>query len=151
MHSVSMTPPSRGRGSKRRKGMPARCRSKAAVRPESPPPAMITMGYGAAFRAVNRLKAGPQAESPPHQRLSWFELADHLDNGLHVVYRRFGKDAVAQVEDVARTRPCSAQQFVDSNLELGHGREQDHGVEIPLNGGAVADVHPGLVDIEAPV
>src|ERR1700684_3819019 len=83
--------------------------------------------------------------------VSRLKLADHLDDGLDMVYRRLGKDAVTQVENMAGTRSGAAEQFVYADLELGHRSKEHHRVQIALNRRAVADIHPSLVDIEAPV
>ena len=47
--------------------------------------------------------------------------------------------------------PVRFEKFVDLGAEFGKRREERHRIEIALNGGAVADVHPGLVDVDAPV
>src|ERR1700675_75492 len=68
-----------------------------------------------------------------------------------MVHRGFGEDAVAQVEDVAGTRSGAAEELVDTDLEFRHGSEEHHRVEITLDGCAVTNIHPGLIDVEAPV
>src|SRR5204862_120030 len=52
---------------------------------------------------------------------------------------------------IAGTRSGPFEQFVYLGAEFVKGREKRHGIEIALNGGTVADVHPRLVDIDAPV
>src|SRR2546426_897052 len=79
------------------------------------------------------------------------ELAHHLHYGLHVIDRRLGQNAVPQVEDVARTSTGALQQLGHAHLQLRKRCEQRRRIEIPLDGGAIADVHPRLVDVDAPV
>src|ERR1051325_3346718 len=79
------------------------------------------------------------------------ELSHHLHHSFHVIYRRLWQNAVTQIEDVAGPRARALQQFVDAHLELGQRREQRYRIQIPLDGGTVADVHPGLVDVDTPV
>src|SRR5258708_6541897 len=84
-------------------------------------------------------------------RRSGSELAHHLDHGFHVLHRRLRQDSVPEVEDVAGARAGALQQIGDVQLELRHRREQDSWIEVALDRRAVADVHPGLVDIDAPI
>src|ERR1051325_11489787 len=82
---------------------------------------------------------------------SWFELPDHLNDRLHMVYGSFRENSVSEVKDMTGAGSRAAQEFMHANLELGHWSEEDHRVEIALNGSAIADVHPCLIDVEAPV
>src|ERR1017187_8160163 len=43
------------------------------------------------------------------------------------------------------------EEFVDRRSQLGERGEEGDGVEVALDGGAVADVHPGLGDVDAPI
>src|SRR5260370_25736951 len=84
-------------------------------------------------------------------RLSRSELAHHLDHGFHILHRGLRQDTVSEVEDVAGARAGALQQIGDVQLELGQWREEDGGIEVALDRRAVADVHPGLVDVDSPV
>src|SRR5581483_2197181 len=79
------------------------------------------------------------------------EFANEFHGGLYIFHRRFWQNAVPYVEDVTRPRPRPLQQFEDFGAQLRKGCEQRHRVEITLDCRAVADIHPGLVDIDAPV
>src|SRR6266849_8814838 len=98
--------------------------------PEMPPPMMATEDTEEGLR---------------------MELANHLDYCLYILHRRFRQNAVTQVEDMAGPRTRPLEQFSHSHLEFRERREQRHGVEVALYSRAVADVHPGLIDIDAPV
>ncbi len=61
----------------------------------------------------------PDSRRPSHkdrEQGSRFELSNHLDYGLDVIHGSFGKDAVAEVEDMAWARPGTAQQLVDADF-----------------------------------
>ena len=58
---------------------------------------------------------------------------------------------MAEVEDVAGPRAGALEQFLHLGAQFVDRREQRHRVQVALNGRAVADVHPSLVDIDAPV
>src|SRR6185312_17545555 len=75
----------------------------------------------------------------------------HLDDGPHVIHWRFRQYAMSEVKDVARPGARAAQQVVDLVAQLGNRREQRDRIEVPLYRGAVGDIHPGLVDVDAPV
>src|SRR5260370_19919190 len=87
----------------------------------------------------------------PKSRSSRSELAHHLDHGFHILHRGLRQDTVSEVEDVAGARAGALQQIGDVQLELGQWREEDGGIEVALDRRAVADVHPGLVDVDSPV
>src|SRR5215831_7149142 len=80
-HSVSITPPRRGRDSIRVAEMPACARYQAAERPEMPPPMIVTRGM-------------------PPLRASRMEFPHHLHRRAHVLHGRFRKDSMAHVEDM---------------------------------------------------
>src|SRR5260370_28051826 len=79
------------------------------------------------------------------------ERAHHLDHGFHILHRGLRQDTVSEVEDVAGARAGALQQIGDGQLELGQWREEDGGIEVALDRRAVADVHPGLVDVDPPI
>src|SRR3954471_18391184 len=56
-----------------------------------------------------------------------------------------------QIENMPRARARALQQIGDVELQFRHRREQDRRIEISLDRRPVADIHPGLVDIDAPV
>jgi len=80
-----------------------------------------------------------------------FEFADDFDAGLHVIDRSLGQNSVAEVEDVAGTRASALEQFMHAHAQLGERRHQHRWIQVALHRGTIADIHPGLVDIDAPV
>src|ERR1035438_383634 len=79
------------------------------------------------------------------------ELADEVDHGPHAVHRCLRQNAMAQIEDMARARPGALQNLMNSHFQLGQRREQNRWIQIALHSGAIADVHPSLVDVDAPI
>src|SRR6266852_4311229 len=79
------------------------------------------------------------------------EFADDFNCGSHVLHWRFRENAMAEIENVTRARTSTLQELMDAHSQLGNGREQYRGVEVPLYRRTVADVHPSLVDVDAPV
>src|SRR3954453_14371113 len=52
---------------------------------------------------------------------------------------------------MARPGASPFQQFVNTHFEFGKRCKQGGRIHVSLDSGAIADVHPGLVDIDAPV
>src|SRR5713101_5406462 len=98
-----------------------------------PPPMMATEGIGR------------EVES------SEVKFAYHLYHGLDVVHGSFGQNTVAQIKNMARTRSGALQNFRHAHLQFGQGCKQRHRVQIALDRRSVADVHPRLIDIDAPI
>ena len=76
---------------------------------------------------------------------------DRVHHGLHVVHRGFRKDAVAEVEDVARAALGPPQDVPDPLADLRGRRQQGHGVQVALDGHVVAHAAPCPVQVHAPV
>jgi len=55
------------------------------------------------------------------------------------------------LKNVPGTRPVRFSNSVTFIFSFGERGEQRAGVEVALDGGAIADIHPGLVDVDAPV
>src|SRR5262249_26694885 len=60
------------------------------------------------------------------------------------------KHAVAEIEDVAGTAACAAEDIERPGLDALPGAQQGRRVEVALNT-AVADLGPGAVELDAPV
>src|ERR1700721_307513 len=70
---------------------------------------------------------------------------------FYVVYRRFGEDAMAEIEDVAGASGGEAQNCFGSRLQFLPIREQEDGIEIALHGAAMMEIAPALVERDAPI
>ncbi len=79
------------------------------------------------------------------------EFADDLNDSLDVLDWRLGQNAVSEIDDVPGPCAGSAQKIGNLGAKLRQGCEKRDRIQIALNGGTVADVHPRLVDIDAPV
>jgi len=79
------------------------------------------------------------------------EFADHPDDGLHILDRRGGDDAMAKVEDVAGTSGGGTQNGFDAFLNDIERRKECDGVEVALDCVAVADGTPAFVEGLPPV
>src|SRR6185503_21014261 len=66
--------------------------------------------------------------------LSRGELVDHLHQRLRVCHRRFGQDAVPEVEDVTGTPARLAEDRLDAPAELRQRREERRRIEVALDG-----------------
>src|SRR5690242_2592939 len=130
---VSITPPKRGCFSMRVWAMPAFERSQAADNPAIPPPMITTWPLATGVWPLQ------------------FEFAHDFDARLHVFDRSLRKNPVPEVEDVARPRSGALQQLMHAHAQHGKRREQHRRIQIPLHGRPVADVHPRLVDVHAPI
>ena len=76
---------------------------------------------------------------------------DVVDEGTHVLDRRAGQDAVAQVEDVAGTASRAPQDVVHAGQEaLARGEEQRR-IEVALDGDVGPRALPALVEWRPPV
>src|SRR5206468_2338598 len=77
-----------------------------------------------------------------------------LDHRLERLDRRFGEDAVSEVEDVAGPPRGAGEHVPHLALELESRREQGHRVEVALNGDGApgaADSLPRHVERDAPI
>ena len=80
------------------------------------------------------------------------ELVHGVDQRAHVVDRRLGQDAVAEVEDVARAVPPPARGWRPRGARIsGIGASSAVGIEVALHGDVVAEPRPGRVEVDAPV
>src|SRR5713101_10211101 len=61
-------------------------------------------------------------------------VMDHVDQRLHVIDRRGGQDAVAEVEDVAGTAGGAAQDVGDPLADVRGLRHQHDRIEVALHG-----------------
>ncbi len=77
-----------------------------------------------------------------------FHPLDELDD---VFDRGAGDDAVAEVEDVAGAAGGGGEDFGDAGVEDFLRGEEGDGVEVALDGDAVVEGAPGLVEGGAPV
>src|SRR5262245_11430734 len=83
--------------------------------------------------------------------LSRLELTHDFHDSLHILHRSLRENAVAEVEYVAGTGSGALQKIRHVQLQLREGCKQDGWIQIALDRRAVADVHPRLVDVDAPV
>src|SRR3954447_26260802 len=120
-------------------GMPAFARYQAVDNPEIPPPMIRT--------AAGTLSSGYPLRGYPLR----LEVPNHLDDSFHVLHRSFGQDTVSEIYDVTWAGPRTLKQLLHLAAEFRERGEQRRGIQITLHGGAVADLHPGLVDVHAPV
>ena len=91
---------------------------------------------------------------PPMMIDGWVlgsEFTDELHYSLYVFYRGFRQDAMTEVKDMARAGAGTLEDFVYLGFDLRQRSEERYRVEIALNGRAIGDVHPCLVDVHAPV
>ena len=58
---------------------------------------------------------------------------------------------MSEIEDVPRACACAPQKIRNFGSKFGKGSEESHWIEISLNGRTIADVHPCLIDIDAPI
>ena len=61
------------------------------------------------------------------------------------------QDSVTQIKDVAGPSSSAPQKIVNLVAKFRNRCEQRNGVEISLNGGPIGNVHPRLIDVDAPV
>src|SRR5690606_23799893 len=102
-------------------------------------------------RTPERRRCVPAPRAPAAgPRASWVKFVHDLDDGADVLRRGVRQNAVTEIEDVAGAGAGALEQFDDLLAQLGERREQGRRVEVALDGGAVADFGPGLVDIDAP-
>src|SRR5437588_10017668 len=81
---------------------------------------------------------------PVESRIDWNPFLDRLDQQLEVLQRRVGKDAVAEVADVAGA-PAGPSQHVPGPLADEHGRaEQDGRVGVALDATLAEPGPPGV-------
>src|SRR5258708_29620402 len=80
-----------------------------------------------------------------------FEFADDFHAGFAVIHRCLRQKAVAGVEYMASPRAGTLEQLMDAHTKLRDGSEQHSGVEVSLHRGPIADIHPGLIDVDAPI
>src|SRR5215472_10380791 len=81
----------------------------------------------------------------------FMKIADNLDNSLDILYRRFGQDSMTEIHDVPGPGTSTAQQVGHFGSQLGQRSKQRDRIEVALYGRTVADIHPGLVNVDAPV
>ena len=60
-------------------------------------------------------------------------LADEIAQRFHIFHRSFGKDAVAEIEDVAGASGGLAQNIFGPRFKFLPVREQKHRIEIALH------------------
>src|SRR6266508_4366402 len=76
---------------------------------------------------------------------------NRLDQDLEILDRRFGQNAVTEVEDVARLSAGAAQHFTRAFADQVRWAEQHRWVEVALNPAREADSAPSVVQSYAPV
>src|SRR5438270_12354076 len=87
---------------------------------------------------------------PVESRIDWDPFLDRLDQQLEVLQRRVGKDAVAEVEDVAGA-PAGPSQHVPGPPADQLGRaEQDGRVAVALDA-TLAEPGPAGVAAHSPI
>ena len=64
---------------------------------------------------------------------------DGVHEGADVIDRGVGQDAVAQVEDVARSAAGAGEDQRGATANLGRGCQQRGGIEVPLHGHSGAE------------
>jgi hypothetical protein len=69
---------------------------------------------------------------------------DRINQPHDVVHRGVGKDPVAKIEDVAGPAFSTFQNSLDLFLDPFNGTEQNHRVEVSLDGHIVPNAAPGL-------
>jgi hypothetical protein len=79
------------------------------------------------------------------------ELLDPFDDLDDVVDGRARYDAVAKVEDVSGSAGAESKDFANAGLEDVERGEEGDGVEVALDGSAVTDGAPALIEWDAPV
>ena len=79
------------------------------------------------------------------------EFVDGVDEREDVIDRRFGQDAVAEIEDVAGASGGLIENHLGTAANFGRLGEQRDRIEITLNGDIVAEPRPGLGEIDAPI
>src|ERR1039457_725559 len=78
-------------------------------------------------------------------------LADVSAERFHVVHRSFGKNAVAEIKDVARASGGLAQNIFGSRFEFFPIGEEQHRIEIALDGAFETEAPPSGVERNTPV
>ena len=78
-------------------------------------------------------------------------LADVIAERFYVVHRSFGKNAVAEIEDMAGTSGGLAQNVLGPLLEFFPIGEEQHGIEIALHRAFQTKALPSGVERNAPV
>ena len=68
-----------------------------------------------------------------------------------MIDRCIGKDAMAEVEDMARPTPCLIKNPLHFLLDQIRFTEEDNGIEISLNGNIITNAGPSLTDIHPPI
>ncbi len=75
----------------------------------------------------------------------------HYVNELfHVIYRRLGQDAMAQIEDVAKSVVCPSEHVFGFCFDHLSVRHQDNWIEVALNCNPIKIFHC-LIEIYSPV
>ncbi len=78
-------------------------------------------------------------------------LVNQIDQGANMVDGSLGQDAVSEVEDMAGAAGGLLEDSSGLAVDLiAWGQEYDR-IEVPLNGDAVAESFPGLVELDPPV
>src|ERR1700739_4427722 len=125
-------------------GRPAVTRSRkgqTSARLVGPPkPIRITAPYGAstviAFRSPRSLLA---------------HFVHGVDQRAHVIDRRFGQDAVAEVEDMAGAAGRPVENQADAPANLGDTSEERDRIEVALHANPISNARPRLAKVDAPV
>src|SRR5437868_2185678 len=85
---------------------------------------------------ISRTGTPPPLRESPRQALwqsAGAHLVHHLDESNRLLVVRLGQHAMAQVEDVPRSAGHFVEDVLRAPLERRQVREQQHGVEIPLD------------------
>src|SRR5215831_17796809 len=73
------------------------------------------------------------------------------DKRLHMLDRRLGQNAMAQIKDVPRSPPGALNNISRCRLYLLPGGEKHDRIKIPLNGCLISDFLPSGIERNAPV
>src|SRR5690242_9425291 len=76
---------------------------------------------------------------------------DHVDQNLDVLWRRGGHDPVPEVEDVARSLPCSRDDGLGLALDGRRVGEEHERIEVALEGDALAELPARRSQIDRPI
>jgi hypothetical protein len=76
---------------------------------------------------------------------------DELNQGPHKIDWGLGKDAVAEVEDVARAPGSVFENPPGLALDFVRSGQEDDGIQVSLNGDLWTKAFPGPGEINAPV
>ena len=61
------------------------------------------------------------------------------------------ENAVAKIEDMARPPRRLRQDAPGLGFDFAPGREQDHGIEIALNGDIITESSPPFLELDSPI